>query len=157
MARSAVLIGRTAADMVINILSLMVMILIGLAVGFRPSQPAYQLGLALLLVLGFSYVFSWISAFIGLIVRDPEAASSAGFIWVFPLTFASSAFVPVHSMPGPVQAFANANPITLAVNSARDLTIGHGDALAPVLGTAAWFAGLLLVFVPLSVRAFRRA
>jgi ABC-2 type transport system permease protein/oleandomycin transport system permease protein len=157
MARSAVLVGRTAADMVINVLSLMLMILIGFAVGFRPTQPAYQLGLALLLVLGFSYVFSWISAFIGLMVRDPEAASSAGFIWVFPLTFASSAFVPIHSMPGPVQAFANANPITLAVNSARDLTIGHGHALGPALGTLAWFAGLLLVFVPLSVRAFRRA
>jgi ABC-2 type transport system permease protein/oleandomycin transport system permease protein len=157
IARSAVLVGRTAADAVINVLTLIVMLLVGVAVGFRPSQPVYDLALAFALVLGFSYVFSWISAFIGLSVRDPETASSAGFVWVFPLTFASSAFVPVSSMPGVVRAFAEINPVTLAVDASRALTIGRGDALAPALGTLAWLAGLLLVFVPLAVRAFRRA
>ncbi|MGI9098855.1 MAG: ABC transporter permease [Solirubrobacteraceae bacterium] len=157
IARSAVLIGRTAADMVMNVLTLIVMVLIGVAVGFRPSAPFYDLALAFALVLGFSYVFSWISAFIGLSVRDPETAQSAGFIWVFPLTFASSAFVPTSSMPGVVQAFAEINPVTLTVDAARALTIGHADALAPALGALAWLAGLLLVFVPLAVRAFRRA
>ncbi|HVA20574.1 MAG TPA: ABC transporter permease [Candidatus Micrarchaeia archaeon] len=157
MARSAVLLGRTAADMVMNVMTLIVMVLVGLAVGFRPSQPLYDLALAFVLVLAFSYVFSWISAFVGLTVRDPETAQSAGFIWVFPLTFASSAFVPTSSMPGAVRAFAQVNPVSLAVNAVRALTIGHADALPPALGTVAWLAGLLLVFIPLSVRAFRRA
>jgi ABC-type multidrug transport system permease subunit len=105
----------------------------------------------------FSYVFSWTSAFIGLSGRDPETAQSAGFIWVFPLTFASSAFVPPSSMPGVVRAFADVNLVTQVVDAARALTIGHGHALTPVLGTLVWLVGLLLVFVPLSVRAFRRA
>jgi ABC transporter DrrB family efflux protein len=157
IARSAVLLGRTAADAVMNVMTLSVMLLVGVAVGFRPSEPVYDLALALALVLGFSYVFSWISAFIGLTVRDPETAQSAGFIWVFPLTFASSAFVPTGSMPGVVQAFADVNPVTLAVDAARALTDGQGDALGPALGTLAWLVGLLLVFVPLAVRAFRRA
>jgi ABC-2 type transport system permease protein/oleandomycin transport system permease protein len=133
IARSSVLLGRTAADLVMNVMTLIVMVLVGVAI-----------------------VFSWISAYIGLMVRDPETAQSAGFIWVFPLTFASSAFVPADSMPGAIQAFAEINPVTLAVDAARALTVGHGDALAPALGTIAWLAGLLLVFVTLSVRAFRR-
>jgi ABC transporter DrrB family efflux protein len=157
MARSAVLLGRTAADAAINVMTLVEMVLVGLAVGFRPSEPIYDLALAFALVLGFSYVFSWISAFVGLSVRDPETAQSAGFIWVFPLTFASSAFVPTDSMPGAVQAFAAVNPVTLAVDAARALTVGHGGALGPALGTLAWLAALLLVFVPLAVRAFRRS
>ncbi|MDX6205502.1 MAG: type transport system permease protein [Frankiales bacterium] len=156
IARSAVLLGRTAADMVMNILSLVVMVLVGLAVGFRPSRPFYDLVLAFLLVLGFSYVFSWISAFVGLTVRDPETAQSAGFIWVFPLTFASSAFVPTSSMPGAVQAFAKVNPVSLCVNAVRGLSIGHAPAVRPALETLAWLVGLLLVFIPLAVRAFRR-
>jgi ABC-2 type transport system permease protein/oleandomycin transport system permease protein len=157
IARSAVLLGRTAADMVMNILTLAVMVLVGLAVGFRPNQPIYDLALAFVLVLGFSYVFSWISASIGLKVKDPETAQSAGFIWVFPLTFASSAFVPTASMPGPVRAFADVNPVSLAINAVRALTIGHGDALVPSLETLAWLVGLLLIFIPLAVRIFRRA
>jgi len=157
IARSAVLIGRTAADAVVNVMTLLVMVGVGVAVGFRPSEPVYDLALALGLVLGFSYVFSWISAFVGLSVRDPETAQSVGFIWVFPLTFASSAFVPTESMPGAVRWFADVNPVTLAVDAARALIVGHGDATGPALQTLAWLAGLLLVFVPLAVRAFRRA
>jgi ABC-2 type transport system permease protein/oleandomycin transport system permease protein len=157
IARSAVLIGRTAADLVTNFFSLLVMLLIGIAVGFRPSQPIYEVVLAFALVLAFAYVFSWISAYVGISVRNPETAQSVGFIWVFPLVFASSAFVPTARMPGIVHSFADVNPVTLVVNAARDLTIGHGDALTPTLGTLAWLSGLLLLFVPLSVRAFRRA
>jgi ABC-2 type transport system permease protein/oleandomycin transport system permease protein len=157
IARSAMLIGRTAADLVVNVMTLIVMVLVGLAVGFRPSEPWYDLLLAFVLVLAFSYVFSWISAFVGLTVKDPETAQSAGFIWVFPLTFVSSAFVPASSMPGWLEAFANVNPITLVVDAARALTIGDGDALGPALGALAWLVGLLAIFVPLSVRAFRRA
>jgi ABC-2 type transport system permease protein/oleandomycin transport system permease protein len=157
IARSAVLLGRTAADAVMNVMTLILMLLVGIAVGFRPSEPVYDLAFAFALVIAFSYVFSRISAFVGLTVRDPETAQSAGFIWVVPLTFASSAFVPTDSMPGPVQAFADVNPMTLAVDAARALTIGDGHALGPALGVLAWLVGLLLVFVPLAVRAFRRA
>jgi ABC transporter DrrB family efflux protein len=156
IARSAVLIGRTVADLAVNVITLIVMLAIGVAVGFRPSQPVYQVALAFALVLAFAYVFSWISAFVGLSVRDPETAQSVGFIWVFPLVFASSAFVPTSSMPGIVHWFADVNPVSLTVNAARALMIGHAHALAPTLGTLAWLCGLLLVFVPLSVRAFRR-
>ena len=157
IARSALLVGRTVADLAANALGLAVVLALGLAVGFRPTRPAYDFALALLLVLSFAYVFSWISAFIGLAVRDPETAQSVGFIWVFPLTFASSAFVPTASMPSAVRAFADANPITLIVDAARALMVGGHDASAPALGSVAWLAGLLLLFVPLSVRALRRA
>jgi ABC transporter DrrB family efflux protein len=157
MARPAVLIGRTAADLVVNAGTLGVMLLVGVAVGFRPDQPLYDIALAFVLVLAFAYVFSWISAWIGLTVRNPETAQSAGFLWVLPLTFVSSAFVPTESMPGAIQTFAELNPVTLAVDAARALTVGYGDAAQPILGTLAWLAGLLLVFVPLAVRAFRRA
>jgi ABC transporter DrrB family efflux protein len=157
IARSAVLFGRTAADVVMNVMTLIVMLLVGFAVGFRPGEPVWSIALALLLVLGFAYTFSWISAFIGLAVKDPETAQSAGMLWVFPLTFASSAFVPTDSMPGVVQAFAEVNPVSLAVDAARALMIGEGDALGPALGTLAWIAGLLAIFIPLAVRAFRKA
>jgi ABC transporter DrrB family efflux protein len=157
IARSAVLVGRTAADLATNTLTLIVMLLIGLLVGFRPTQPVYQVVLAFVLVLAFAYVFSWISAFVGVSVRNPETAQSVGFIWVFPLVFASSAFVPTAHMPGVVHAFADVNPVTQVVDAARALTIGHGHALEPTLATLAWLVGLLLVFVPLAVRAYRRA
>ena len=100
IARSAVLIGRTAADLATNLVSLIVMLLIGFAVGFRPSEPIYQVALAVVLVLAFAYVFSWVSAFVGLTAREPETAQGLGFIWVFPLVFASSAFVRTADMPG---------------------------------------------------------
>ncbi len=157
IARSAVLVGRTTADLATNALTVLLMLGLGIAVGFRPTEPVYEVALALLLVLAFAYVFSWISAFIGISVRDPETAQSVGFIWVFPLVFASSAFVPTSSMPGVLRWFADINPVTLTVDAARALTIGHGHALGPALGMLAWMAGLLLIFVPLSVRAFRRA
>ena len=125
--------------------------------GFRPSEPVWSIAFALLIVLAFSYTFSWTSAFVGLPIKDPETAQSAGFIWVFPLTFVSSAFVPVDSMPDWLEAFANINPITLVVDTVRALMIGEGDVTGPLLGTTAWLVGLLAVFVPLSMRAFRRA
>jgi ABC-2 type transport system permease protein/oleandomycin transport system permease protein len=133
------------------------MLLVGFALGFRPSEPWYQVVAGLLLVLGFSYAFSWVSAFVGLSVKDPETAQSTGFIWVFPLTFVSSAFVPTDSMPGWLEAFANVNPVTLCVDATRALMIGDGDVAGPLLGSLAWLAVLLVVFIPLSARAFRKA
>jgi len=157
IARSAVLVGRTAADVVTNVLTLVVMVLVGVAVGFRPDEPAYDLAAAFALVLAFSYVFSWISGYIGVAIRNPETVQSAGLMWVVPLTFASSAFVPASSMPGPVEAFAEVNPVSLVVDAARALTIGQGEVVGPTLGALAWLVGMLAVFVPLAVRAFRRA
>ena len=157
IARSAVLIGRTAADLVVNSLTVLLMVAVGIAVGFRPHGSVGAVVLAILLVLAFSYVFSWISAWVGLLAKDPETAQSGGFIWVFPLTFASSAFVPTRTMPGVVRAFANVNPVTLVVDAVRDLMLGLGSAATPALESLAWLVGLLVVFVPLAVAAFRRA
>ena len=113
MARSAVLAGRTAADVVTNAFQTLVMLVVAYIVGFRfsTSVPEVVLGLVLLLLTG--YAFSWISALIGMSVNSVEAAQSAGFIWMFPLTFVSSAFVPTDSMPAALEWFAEINPITI--------------------------------------------
>ena len=155
IARSSVLLGRTAADLVMNVMTLIVMVLVGVAIGFRPSEPVYALAAAFVLVLAFSYVFSWISAYIGLMVRDPETAQSAGFIWVFPLTFASSAFVPAESMPDGLQQFANANPFTTVVDAVRHLWLGT-PANSDVWVAFLWCAVLLVIFVPLAIRRYRQ-
>lgn len=154
IARSAVLVGRTLADLARNVASVILMLGVGLLVGFRPTEPVGRVLAAIALLLAFAYVFSWISATIGLLVRDPETAQGAGFVWVFPLTFVSSAFVPIHTMPAVVRALASVNPVTLCVDAVRALTIG-GHAAAPALGTLAWLAGLLLVFVPFAVSRYR--
>lgn len=107
--------------------------------------------------LGVSEARTRAGDFVGLSVRDPETAQSAGFIWVFPLVFASGAFVPPDSMPAAVQAFADVNPVTLVVEAARALTIGEHTAAHPVLASLAWIVGLLVIFVPLSVPALQRA
>ncbi len=154
MARSAVLVGRTLSDLARNVVSVILMIAVGFAVGFSPTQPAARFLAALALLLAFAYVFSWVAASIALLVRDPETAQGAGFVWVLPLTFVSSAFVPTQTMPAVVRAFAEVNPVTLCVNAVRALMIG-GDAAGPVLGTLAWLAGLLLAFVPFAVSRYR--
>jgi ABC-2 type transport system permease protein len=156
IARSSVVVGRTAADLVTNVATLSVMLLVGVALGFRPTEPWYSVMAGFGLVLAFAYAFSWVSAFIGLTVKDPETAQSAGFIWVFPLTFVSSAFVPTDTMPGWLEAFANVNPVTLCVDATRALMVGHGDVAGPLLGALAWLAVLLAIFIPLSARAFQR-
>jgi ABC-2 type transport system permease protein/oleandomycin transport system permease protein len=154
MARSAPLVGRTLSDLVRNAVCVVLMLAVGYLVGFRPNQSVERFLMGIAIVLAFGYVFSWIAATVGLLVRDPETAQSAGFVWMFPLTFASSAFVPTHSMPAAVKAFANVNPVTLTVDAVRALTIG-GRASAAVLGTCAWLVGLLLVFVPIAVSRYR--
>src|SRR5579871_3958959 len=155
MSRSAVLTGRTIADLVRNTFVVLVMIIVGLIVGFRPEGSAlgWIAGIGLLLLFGFA--LSWVGAPIGLLVRNVEAAQSAGFIWLFPLTFASSAFVPTASMPGVLQWFAEHQPVTLVINAVRSFILGQ-----PVGATGwqalAWCVGILLVFIPFSVWAYER-
>jgi ABC-2 type transport system permease protein/oleandomycin transport system permease protein len=155
MARSAVLLGRTLSDLVRNTFTVIVMLIVGVAVGFRPDGTALDYVLAFVLLLLFSFAFSWIAATVGLAVGSVEAAQSGGFIWLFPLTFASSAFVPVDSMPGWLQAFAEHQPVTVTVDAIRAWTLG-----TPI-GTAGWQAlawclGILAVFMPLSVARYKR-
>ena len=156
MARSAVLAGRTLADVATNILSLVVMIGVGLLVGFSFSAAALDVVAGIALLLLFGYAFSWVFAFVGLSSSTPEAAQAIGFLAIFPLTFASSAFVPVDSMPSWLQAFAEVNPFTTTVDAMRHLWLGTpaGD---DVWGAVLWALGLTLFFATLSVRRYKRA
>ena len=155
MARSAVLAGRTLADVPTNVLSMTVLLVTGLIIGFSFNASAGEIALGILLLVAFGYVFSWIFALLGMLVSTPEAANSLGFIAVFPLTFISSAFVPVESMPAGLQWFAEINPFTVTVDAMRALWLGApaGDS---VWGAFAWCAVLLVVFAPLAVARYRR-
>ena len=128
MAKSAVLTGRTISDVIRNTFVVIVMWAVGLLVGFRPQGPAlyWLLGVALLLLTSFA--FSWISATIGLAVSSVEAAQSAGFIWLFPLTFASSAFAQPSTFPSWLRTFADHQPVTIIVNAVRSLLLNQPDA-----------------------------
>ena len=156
MARSAVLAGRTLADIGLNTFSLAVMLAVGFVVGFNFDSPAYEIVAGILLLLLFGYAFSWFFALMGMVASSPESAQSVGFLAIFPLTFASSAFVPTDSMPSWLEAFANINPFTIVVNAVSALWL---DAPADnyVWGALAWTLGIILVFAPLAVRAYRRA
>ncbi len=155
MAKSAVLTGRTISDLVRNTFVVMVMWTVGLLVGFQPQGNFLYLLAAVGLLLLTSFAFSWISATVGLSVNSVEAAQSAGFIWLFPLTFASSAFVPVRSMPSWLRAFAEHQPITQIVDATRGLILNHPDPQTIWIAIA-WCVGILIVFIPLSVRAYGR-
>jgi ABC-2 type transport system permease protein/oleandomycin transport system permease protein len=155
MTRSAVLAGRTLSDTVRNLFVVVLMIGVGLLIGFRFHAGVVAAVGAIVLAVLFGLAFSWISAFIGMVVRDVESAQTAGFIWIFPLVFASAVFVPVASMPGWLQAFARVNPVTNTAEAVRALCQG-GPTATHVLHALAWIAGILLVFVPLSVRRYRR-
>src|SRR6266702_773002 len=155
MAKSAVLTGRTIADLVRNTFVVAVMWMVGLLVGFRPEGNVLSWVAAAGLLLLTSFAFSWISATIGLLVRSVEAAQSAGFIWLFPLTFASSAFVPTKSMPNWLRVFAEHQPVSLIVNAVRGLLLNQPDA-STILQALAWCGGILVVFIPLTVWAYGR-
>jgi ABC-2 type transport system permease protein/oleandomycin transport system permease protein len=156
MARSAVLAGRTLSDCLRNLLVVVLMTTVGLLIGFRfdAGLGAIVGGLGLIVLLAFA--FSFVSAAVGLSVGNVEAAQSAGFVWVFPLTFASSAFVPIFTMPGWLQAFAKVNPVTITVDAVRQLFFGQ-PAGTRVWQTLGWMAAILVVFVPLSVSRYRRS
>ncbi len=161
MARSAVLAGRTIADLVRNGLIVLLLLAVAAVIGWRPGSIPGTIG-ALGIVLFFAYAISWVMAAIGLLVKTPEAVQSAVFLPVFPLVFASSVFVPTQTMPDWLRAFADNQPITVTVNAMRGLILGEG-ALLPgdtvagqVILALVWSAAILAVFAPLAVRIYRR-
>jgi ABC-type multidrug transport system permease subunit len=150
-----VLAGRILADGVRLVATIAVILLVGTLLGFRiTGSPLAAVG-GLLLGIAFGMALSWVAAFIGLSVRNPETAQSAGFIWMFPLTFASSVFAQPQTMPAWLQPFVRVNPITVAADSLRGLLLG-GAVLAPVLKTLLWIVVLTVIFAPLVIRQYRR-
>lgn len=150
---SAVLVGRTLSDLIRNTFTFGIMLVVGLIVGFRLEGGAWNALLATLLLLAFAFAFSWIQALIGLTAKSVEAANSAGFIWMFPMTFVSSAFVDPSSMPGWLQPIAEHNPFTVVTNATRALYNGL-DPGRDLWLSIAWAVGITVVFAGLSFRRF---
>jgi ABC transporter DrrB family efflux protein len=161
MAHSAVLVGRTAADLALNALSIVVMAVTGLIVGWRIHTSFLEAAGGFLVLLGFAYAMSWLMAQVGLMVRTPEVVQNASFIVIFPITFVANTFVPLETFPPVLQTFAEWNPVSSVVQAARNLfgnSFGAPDVWSlqhPVTYSALWGIAILLVFVPLSVRTFR--
>jgi len=163
MARSAVLAGRTLADLLRNAAVLTLMLAVGFAIGFRYQTSLVGFLAGIGVALAFGYALSWFMAMIGLYVRTPEAVQSAAFLPIFPLVFASSVFIPTETMPGWLRAFADHQPITVVANALRGLMLGDhvlpaGSSLpGEVLSALAWIGGIAGLFSLLAVRAYRRA
>ena len=154
MARSAVLVGRTLADLVRNVLIIGLMTAVGYLVGFRFTGGVLGAIGCVAIVAVFGLALSWIFAYVALTVRGAEAAQSAGFVVTFPLVFASSVFVPVATFPDWLQTIAKVSPVTLTADAARSFALtGTPGSLG---GALAWICGLLAIFVPLSVWRYRR-
>jgi ABC-2 type transport system permease protein len=154
IARSAVLAGRTISDIVTNTAALAVMLVVGAIVGFNFNANLAEIVAGIIILLLMGYAFSWIFALIGLSSSTPEAAQQVGFIIIFPLTFASSAFVPIDTMPSWLQAFATVNPFTVIVDALRSLWLGT-PAGNSVWGALAWSVGLIAVFAPLATWRYK--
>jgi ABC-2 type transport system permease protein/oleandomycin transport system permease protein len=157
MARSAVLAGRTLSDTVRNTFVVLLMTIVGYLVGFRIHTSVVPAVCGIVLALTFGLAFSWISAWIGLAVRDVESTQAASFVWIFPLVFASTAFVPLARLPGWLQAWAKVNPVSVTVDSLRALLEGWPSQTYHLWTSIAWVVGILVVFVPLSVSKYRRS
>jgi ABC transporter DrrB family efflux protein len=155
IARSAVLAGRISADTVRLTVVAVVLIIVGYLVGFRfEGGPGW--GLAMIAVaVAFGFAMSWIMANIGMRVKDPETANTAGFVWLFPLTFLSSVFAPVYTMPDWLQVIARNNPVTLVANLLRALSVGAPTA-GQVIPVVLWTVGIVVVFAPLAVARYRK-
>ena len=164
IARSAVLAGRTLADLVRNTFVFSLMLAVGYLMGWRFEQGFWKMALGFGVALLFGYSFSWVMAAIGLAVKTPEAAQAAGFLPIFPLVFASSIFVPTSSMPDWLQTFAEVQPVTIVANTVRSLMIPEEalgflglDQGTLILQSLAWIAVIIAVFAPLSVRQYKKA
>jgi ABC transporter DrrB family efflux protein len=162
-ARFAVLAGRTLSDLVRSTFILGLQLAVGIALGFRWQNGLSGLLAAMAVALAFGFACSWLMAYIGLTVRNSEAIQAAIYIVVFPMTLTSSVFLPTQTMPGWLQAFAEHQPITIVANALRGLTLGQGALLAghtvtgETLLAVAWTVGILALFAPLAVHAYRRA
>jgi ABC-2 type transport system permease protein/oleandomycin transport system permease protein len=167
MARSAVLAGRTAADTVAIVFQVLLMTIVALLVGFTMHEGTAEALLAFVGVVSIGYAFTWVAAFAGLSLKSVEAVQAATFTIVFPIVFASSAFVPVDTFPSWLQPIAQANPVTIWVDTVRTLTLGELYTDNPIFGqlpglgtllweSTLWFLVILAVFVPLGVRVYRR-
>ena len=156
MARSAVLAGRTLADVATNAFQLGLMLVVGVLIGFDFNSNVLKVIGGILLMLLFGYAFSWVFAFIGLRSASPESAQALGFVAIFPITFASSAFAPPESMPKWLEVFAENNPFSTIVDALRHLWVG-APAGNDVWGAVAWSVGLTLLFSWLAVSGYRRA
>ncbi len=166
MSRSAVLFGRTASDIVYNVLSIVIMAGTGLLIGWRVRTSILEALAGFALLLLFSYAFSWVMGYIGLLVPSPEVVNNASFMVIMPLTFVANTFVPLESLPGVLRTFAEWNPVSAVAQAVREL-FGNlpADYVAPdvwslqnpVLYTLIWVAIILAIFVPLAVRQYKRA
>jgi len=166
MSRSAVLIGRTGSDVANNVLIITVMSLTGLLVGWRIRSSVGEAIAGFLLLLVFAYAISWIMAWVGLIVPSVEVVNNASFVVIFPLTFIANTFVPTNNFPKPLKFVANWNPVSSVTQAARQLFGNLPDDVPvpdywslqhPVLYTLGWVVLLLLIFIPLSVRQYKKA
>ena len=165
MSRTAVLAGRTASDIVYNSMSILLMGLTGLVVGWRIRTDALSAIVGILLLLFFAYAFSWVMAWIGLKVSSVEMVNNTSFMFIFPLTFVANTFVPVEDLPGVLRTFAEWNPVSAVAQAAREAFGNTGDLIAPdvwslqnpVLYALIWIAIILAIFVPLSTRQYNKA
>jgi ABC-2 type transport system permease protein len=164
MSRSAVLAGRTIADLVTQVIGALVVAGVGLAIGWRIHTSLADAAAAFGLALLFGYAFTWVGACLGMVLRSPEAAQQLGFVLFLPLTFISNAFVPTQGMPGWLQAIANWNPMSALAAAARELFGNPNPAASvqawpmqhPELAVVAWSVALLAIFAPLAVHLYRR-
>jgi ABC-2 type transport system permease protein len=165
MSRSAVIAGRTASDVIYNVLSLIIMAITGLLVGWRIRGSVLDALGGFLLLLLFAYAISWIMAFIGLLVPSVEVINNAAFMVIFPLTFVANTFVPSETLPGPLRPFAEWNPVSSVTQAARELfgniPPGTPEPTAwplqnPVIYTLAWVVIIIAVFAPLAVARYER-
>ncbi|HEX7187893.1 MAG TPA: ABC transporter permease [Actinomycetes bacterium] len=165
MAPSAVLFGRTVSDVAINVISLVIMSLTGLIVGWRVHTSVLEALGGFLLILAFAYAISWVTAYVALLVRTPEVVNNASFVVIFPLTYIANTFVPSQTLPGPLKTFAEWNPISAVTQAAREAFGNTSPQLPPAdvwpmqhpaLYALIWVVGILAVFIPLAVRKYNR-
>lgn len=166
MSRAAVVLGRTMSDVVLNAASLVVMGIVGYAVGWRIRGGLFDAATAALLLLSFSFALSWVLAYVGLIVKSPEAVNNASITVIFPVTFIANTIVPSNTMPAVLQSIAEWNPVSSITQASRELfgniPAGTPEPTAwplqnPVLYTAGWIVLIIAIFAPLSVRKYQRA
>src|SRR3984957_9292870 len=156
MARSAVLAGRLVADTLRMFVTILVLVAVGYLVGFR-FLNGFGLAVAMVVLATiFGLAICYIAAFTGLAIGDEESVQAFGLVWLFPLTFVSSAFVPISTMPGWLQAFAKHQPVTIVIDTMRSMALG-GPIATNLWLSVAWLGGIFIVFLPLAVRAYRRA